>query len=126
MHNKFKILLLTNTPKSEILNLAKTKNIPESIIEVLFVNYKDIEKYFKLADFAINPVKPVPSKRYCTSIKDGEYWAMGLPVIITKNISDDSDIIEKENIGYVLKDLTKQEYKNAIRKIDILFLPMHH
>jgi len=115
-----KILLLTNTKKSEIYKFAAEVNIPKNIFEVLYVDYSNIDKYFKLADFAINPVKPVPSKRYCTSIKDGEYWAMGLPVIITKNISDDSEIIEKENIGYVLKELNKKEYINAVTKIDDL------
>jgi len=123
---KLKILILSNTPKEEILEFANRVEIPNHIFEVLFVNYSEIEQYFKLADFAINPVKPVPSKRFCTSIKDGEYWAMGLPVIITKNISDDSDIIENEDIGYVLKELNNQEYLNAIEKIDNLIKKDRH
>ena len=118
--DKFRTLLLTNKPENEIRELTKTYNIPQKSIKIMFVNYAEIEKYFELADFAINPVKPVPSKKYCTSIKDGEYWATGLPVIITNDISDDSDIIEKEDIGYVLKELTPNEYKNAIQKIDSL------
>ena len=118
--DKFRVLLLTNTPEKEIRKFTKKYNIPQEIIKTKFVNYTEIEKYFALADFAINPVKPVSSKQYCTSIKDGEYWAMGLPVVITKDISDDSGIIENENIGYVLKELTANEYKNAILKIDDL------
>jgi Glycosyl transferases group 1 len=117
---KFRVLLLTNTSEKEIFNQAKKFNLPEEIFVVLFVNHNEIEEYFKLADFAINPVKPVPTKKYCTSIKDGEYWAMGLPVIITKNISDDSNIIEKENIGAVINELCKEEYRIAIKKIDDL------
>ena len=77
--------------------------------------------WLSLADFAINPVKPVPTKRFCTSIKDGEYWACGLPVIIPSNISDDSLIIEDNNIGYVLKDLSDHEYRYAILKIKELY-----
>jgi len=42
---------------------------------------------------------------------------MGLPVVITKNISDDSDIIQNEAIGYVLQELTNEEYKNACKEI---------
>ncbi len=117
---KFKMLLLTNLQKEKVDKFAKDIDIPINVFEIKFVNYNEIENYFIVADFAINPVKPVPSKRYCTSIKDGEYWAMGLPVIITKNISDDSDIIEKENIGYVLKELNQNEYKKAIKKINEL------
>jgi glycosyltransferase involved in cell wall biosynthesis len=72
------------------------------------------------ADFAICPVKPVPSKKYCSPIKTGEYWACGLPVVITKNISDDSDIIESQNIGFVLKELSTKEYSTCVRYIDQL------
>lgn len=119
-NNKFKMYLLTDKKNNEVNTLIKLKNIPTNCIETKFVSHNEIQKYFQLADFAINPVKPVPSKKYCTSIKDGEYWAMGLPVIITKDISDDSDIIQKENIGYVLESLNNKEYIKACEKIDKL------
>ncbi len=117
---KLKIFLLTDKNKEEVDALIKKKNISPSCIETQFVTHEKIPYYYQLADFAINPVKPVPSKQYCTSIKDGEYWAMGLPVVITKNISDDSSIIEEEDIGYVLKELSDQQYLKACEKIDAL------
>ena len=73
-----------------------------------------------LADFAITPVKPVPTKRYCTPIKDGEYWAMGLPVVIPENISDDSGIIREQDIGAILQRFDTEAYKEAVMKIDDL------
>jgi glycosyltransferase involved in cell wall biosynthesis len=73
-----------------------------------------------LGDFAINPVKPVPTKKYCTSIKDGEYWAMGLPIVISPNISDDSGIIENENIGVVMNFNEKTQMNKAILEIEEL------
>jgi uncharacterized protein YaiI (UPF0178 family) len=45
---------------------------------------------------------------------------MGLPVVITKDISVDSEIIEKNNIGYVLHELNGAEYLNAVKKIGTL------
>jgi glycosyltransferase involved in cell wall biosynthesis len=94
--------------------------MPEEIVIQKFLPHNQVARYLALGDFAINPVKPVPTKKYCTSIKDGEYWATGLPVIITKDISDDSNIIASEDIGYVLQQLDREEYKRAIRKIDSL------
>jgi len=70
-----------------------------------------------LGDFALNPVKSVPTKRYCTPIKDGEYWAMGLPVAISPNISDDSDIIEKEKIGVVVDFRDRIGRNEAVKRI---------
>ena len=69
----FKMYLLTDTGNDIITSFIKEKKIPTDCIENRFVNHDEIPSYLQLADFALNPVKPVPSKRYCTSIKDGEY-----------------------------------------------------
>jgi hypothetical protein len=73
-----------------------------------------------LGNFGITPVKPVPTKKYCTPIKDGEYWALGLPIVIPANISDDADIILRHEAGAVLTELTKPEYERALSTIDLL------
>jgi hypothetical protein len=65
-------------------------------------------------------VKPVPTKRYCTSIKDGEYWAMGLPVVISPHISDDSEIISQEAIGVVVDMGKKEEHDSVIYRLEEL------
>ena len=117
---RFAALLLTDTPRMGIEQMAKTSGLEPEIVRSRFVEQKNIQHYLELADFALNPVKSVPSKRYCTSIKDGEYWAMGLPVVITPNISDDSDIIAREDIGAVLQSLDEEGYTQAIIKIDRL------
>ena len=73
-----------------------------------------------LADFALTPIKPIPSKQYSTPVKDGEYWALGLPVIITPNISDDSEIIEAKGIGAIISTLDEAGYKKAVEQMDQL------
>lgn len=120
--DKFRALLLTNYPEEELKNWAHENNLDWKNIIVKFVNHKEVADYLGLGDFAITPVKSVPTKRYCTPIKDGEYWALGLPVVITKNISDDSEIIRKNDIGAVIEELNDESYVVAVKKIDeILF-----
>lgn len=116
----FVALLLTNHALEEIKEMLTEFELPETIFRILYVPHAEVNRYIGLGDFAITPVKPVNTKKYCTPIKDGEYWAMGLPVVITKNISDDSDIINDNNIGYVLQELNANEYTNAVNKIDQL------
>lgn len=118
--NDFVALILTSHSEEEINGLILKHKLPKTIFRTIFVPHAQIAKYIGLGDFGITPVKPVSTKKYCTPIKNGEYWAMGLPVVITKNISVDSDIIEEENIGYVLKDLTVSEYNTAVKKISEL------
>lgn len=115
---KFIALILSSHSNSEIEQFRIQSNIKETSILHLFVNHAEIPEYIGLGDFAITPVKPIPTKKYCTPIKDGEYWALGLPVIITKDISDDSSIIEKYHIGSVLEKLDHASYLHAITEVD--------
>lgn len=115
---RIKILLLTAHTAEEVEELATKAGLPFSLFTVLYVSHKEVPEYMRAGDFAICPVKPVPTKRYCTPVKNGEYWASGLPVVITKEISDDSSIIEQNMAGAVLYNLSSEEYQKAINKID--------
>lgn len=118
--SNFRFLLLSNYPEEKRRKFEFEKNIQPSTIIQKFVPHAEIPNYLGLADFGITPVKTVPTKRFCTPIKDGEYWALGLPVIISKDISNDSSIIEEHNIGYVLKNYSEEEFQNAFSKIKSL------
>ena len=114
----FRFLMLTNANKEEINAEVLRTGIPENIVKSKFVYHDEVPRYLSLGDFAINPVKPVPTKKYCTSIKDGEYWAMGLPVVISPRISDDSEIIERENTGIVVDFSDSDALSRSIGKLE--------
>lgn len=118
--DRFRVLLLTSHTEEEINRYCRTSQLDRSVVLVRFVPHHEIPRYLSVADFALTPVKPVPTKRFCTPIKDGEYWAMGLPVVITDGISDDSEIIRTEAIGAVLDQLDSVGYRKAIVSIDRL------
>ncbi len=116
--SRFRVLLLTNHADEEIDHYCAEAGLDREILVVRFVAHREIPIYLGLGDFALTPVKPVPTKRYCTPIKDGEYWAMGLPVVIPRGISEDSDIIETQGIGAVLDAFDPEAYRKAVQKID--------
>ena len=116
----FRFLMLTNASKEEITAEMQRVRLPETSVASRFIRHHEMPRYLSLGDFAINPVKPVPTKRYCTSIKDGEYWAMRLPVVISPRISDDSEIVEKENAGVVVNFSDHNAMMKAIDKIEEL------
>jgi len=118
--DNFRFLMLTNAMKEEIDVEMQRVGLSGNIVVSKFVYHDDVPRYLSLGDFAINPVKPVPTKRYCTSIKDGEYWAMGLPVVISPQISDDSEIIEKENTGIVVDFSDNGALLRSIEKLEAL------
>jgi len=118
----FRILLLSNIDTSEIQKHCVEAGLPFHVVTKLFVPHAEIPKYIGLADFALCPVKPLPSKRYCTPIKNGEYWALGLPVVIPHGVSDDAAIIEDNKIGAVLHQLNNEAYMTGVKQIEKLIL----
>lgn len=117
---RFHVLLLTNHPQAELDAFISAAGLAPTMFTIRFVPHADIPDLMGLGDFALTPVKPVPTKRFCTPIKDGEYWALGLPVVITPEISDDSGIIERHGIGSVLQGLNKAAYRKSVAEIDAL------
>lgn len=127
---QFKVVLLSNLSDNDLHKLCNCASLPTTIISKYFVPHSEVPKFLALGSFGITPVKSVPTKRYCTPIKDGEYWALGLPVIITPNISDDTQIISENGIGAIMDVNNPKTYLSAIQTIEKLIssdnLPQLH
>ena len=53
------------------------------------------------------------SEHGCSPTKIGEYWAMGLPVVTTSNVSDTDDIIRRERVGVIVRENSDDAYRQA-------------
>lgn len=118
--DRFRVLLVSDIAVADIQQWCEKVAIDPAIIHQVSVPHTEVPGLLSAGDFGITPVKPVPTKRYCSPIKDGEYWSIGLPVVIPAGISDDADIINENNAGYVLQQLSADEYLRAIKKIELL------
>ena len=116
----FSVVLLTKHSEEEIKRYCVHSGFPYSHIYQRFVPHEQVPAYMNLAHFGICTIKPIPSKKYGTPIKNGEYWAMGLPILIPAHISVDSAIVQENRIGYVLRNFSIDEYLKAIKEIEFL------
>lgn len=57
------------------------------------------------------------SEHGCSPTKVGEYWAMGLPVVITPNVSDTEDIVRRERVGVLLPEFSDEAYERALDEL---------
>ncbi|MDN4164763.1 hypothetical protein QWY31_04575 [Cytophagales bacterium LB-30] len=79
---------------------------------------KDIPGWLSACDLAISAIRPIPSRRFSSPIKHGEYWAIGLPVIVPAGISDDYLLVEEKQIGYVLPSLDDKGYRKVLTEVE--------
>jgi glycosyltransferase involved in cell wall biosynthesis len=57
------------------------------------------------------------SEHGCSPTKIGEYWACGLPVVTSPNVSDTDEIIARKRVGVVVADHSDEGYRRAIREL---------
>ncbi|GAB3330184.1 hypothetical protein GCM10027429_07060 [Marivirga atlantica] len=116
--DKFHFFLLTNYSNNLIENKLDKFNLPHNKIHSKYLKKEDVNKYLSAADIGFCGIRAIPSRRYSSPIKNGEYWACGLPVIIPEGISDDYIIIDKENIGVVfnkIEEISIREIEELLR-----------
>lgn len=53
------------------------------------------------------------SEHGCSPTKIGEYWAAGLPVVTTPNVSDTDEIIRRERVGVIVEGHSDDDYRRA-------------
>jgi glycosyltransferase involved in cell wall biosynthesis len=62
------------------------------------------------------------SEHGCSPTKIGEYWACGLPVVTSPQVSDMDDIIASKGAGVVVADHSDESYRKAARQLKSLLL----
>jgi hypothetical protein len=99
----FRLLLLTPQAPAEVQAKLTANGFDPALAIVTRVPFAEVPAYLSSADFAYGLHRPTP---YVSPIKVGEYWANGLPVLLTAGVGDDSGIIAAEGGGAVF-DLTQ-------------------
>jgi glycosyltransferase involved in cell wall biosynthesis len=97
----FRLIILTPDPIEVVRNKLKLAGLSPTLTFVTKAPHKEVPEYLASADFAFATIKPAPCRLFCSAIKIGEYWASGLPILVTPGIGDDSAIIETEKGGAV-------------------------
>ena len=114
----FRLIILTPGKADEVYTYLSAQSINPAHVLVKSVAYEEVPRYLSAADFAFATYKPGPSKIATSPVKVGEYWANGLPVLLTEGVGDESDIMMQEGGGGALFTPGKQDsLKKAIHQI---------
>ena len=105
----FRLILLSGHPPGEVNALMNRYSIPAEKVILLAVLHDTVNEYMSASDFAFCTIKPAPSRIYCSPIKNAEYWANGLPVLLEAGIGDDSDIVAQEGGGHIIDPYKPEE-----------------
>lgn len=125
--NIFFIVLTPN--EKEAQNYSK-KYFDDKDIFIAKASKNEVFEYLNAADMGVLLREYDPLNIVASPTKFAEYYLTGLPAIISENIGDYSELVQKENIGIVLSSSLSQKeylskfenYLNKKEKVDRSFL----
>lgn len=123
--DRFRLVTLSPDKTTFILRRMAEAGIDPVRVVCKSVPHREVPSWLSTADFAFATYKASPSKRYLSPIKVGEYWASGLPVLLTEGVGDDAEIISREGSG-ALFSLKEKELRPAFAKIEAILRDKNH
>ena len=113
----FRLIVLTPNPLDEVRARLAAVGLDSTRSFVTKAPHHEVPGYLSAADFAFAPIKPANCRQFCSPIKVGEYWASGLPVVLTEGVGDDSNIIEQEGGGAIFNVEQPTSIPAAIERV---------
>ena len=121
--------ILNKNPRVNLLFLSKLNShiatiknkFPERVF-VFWVDPKDVFSYLNIADYGYVVREDSITNQVSSPVKIAEYLSCGLKILISKNIGDYSEMIEKNDLGYIIRNDNKinLEKVNAFEKEKII------
>ena len=121
--------ILNKNPRVNLLFLSKLnshialiKNKFAERVFVFWVDPKDVFPYLNIADYGYVVREDSITNQVASPVKVAEYLSCGLKVLISKNLGDYSEIIEKNDLGYIIRNhnTINLEKVNAFEKEKII------
>lgn len=122
----FRLVVLTPNPAGEVRRRLAAVGLGPERVFVTEAPFAEVPNYLSAADFAFSPIRTNACWRFCSAIKIGEYWASGLPVLITPDAGDDSAIVAAEGGGAVLTLRQPASVAAALERVSSLLQQPGH
>jgi glycosyltransferase involved in cell wall biosynthesis len=112
-----KLLIINKDQHDLIYNRVASFGISRDCIEVKSVLYDKVSTEINRMDAGIFYIKPLFSKRSSSPTKFGEFLGCGKPCISNFGVGDTESVLNKENVGVVLKNFSDNEHVEGVKKI---------
>lgn len=109
--------ILTRTGRTDVEEMLAGSGLTETDWSLGSVPYTQMPEQLARNHAGLFFLAQGLSEHGCSPTKIGEYWAMGLPVVTTPNVSDTDAIILRDRVGVIVRNHTDDEYRRAFREL---------
>lgn len=112
------LLILTTEDPARFQRAASARGLT---CQVRGARREEMPGYLAAADAGLSFVRPLPSKRASSPVKNGEYLACGLPIVTTSGIGDYTELVRHRRVGVVVGALSPDAYGRAAAELRALW-----
>jgi len=109
--------VLSQTELSLAESLLKQSELPAGSWSLACVPHSSIPGELESRHAGLFFLTQGRSEHGCSPTKVGEYWASGLPVVTTPNVSDTDHIIARERVGVIVRAHSDEEYRRCAHEL---------
>lgn len=113
-------IVLTPQNQNEVKSSFHEHGITEKQCFVSSVAHNEIPAYLSASDIGLVAVPSLPSQKFRSPIKVGEYLCCGLPYVVGHGISDDDLIAKKSSVGVVIDSYNIEGISKIQPELDLV------
>ncbi len=113
-------LIVSPDSPTHIDGLMQAEGLPKSCYTITRSPYEQVQEYISAADFGVVAVPSLPSQKFRSPIKVGEYLCCGLPYLVCAGVSEDDLVAEKYDVGVVVNGFTEAEATRVYPRVEQL------
>lgn len=108
-----RLLVLNKDEHDLIRTILKENGLSEQRVKIIAASSKELPTWYSQMSAAIFFADPSYSKSAMSPTKLGELLACGIPCIINEGIGDTADLLRKNRVGVVIRDLEIESLKQG-------------
>jgi glycosyltransferase involved in cell wall biosynthesis len=114
---RFAMIILSPHPGSEIRQGLQAAGFTGDRLIIRHAAHDEVAEHLSAADMAFAIYRGTPSSACISPMKIGEYWANGLPVLLTRGVGDDSALVEGDPFAGAVFDPEGDDLGPAMARV---------
>jgi glycosyltransferase involved in cell wall biosynthesis len=112
--------ILSHSDRGLIGRSLSAAGVPPEKWEVLTVPHEEVPAHLCRAHAGLFFLAGGIGALSCSPTKVGEYWACGLPVVMSAGVGDLDEVVREQRVGIVIDEQTEPAFNGAVRELQVL------
>ncbi len=113
-------MVLTPNDHESVRNWFIKNGVPENAFTISISPLTELTQRLSACDLGVIAYADVPSRKYCSPTKAGNYLMSGLPYLVQVGTSEDDLLAKRHKVGIVIEDFHQNKAKETLLSLKSL------